>query len=80
MQNLGRNAKDKITGFTGVIVAKISYLTGCDQYGITPKVNKEGKTGDTSYFDVNRIEILKGGVKINTNKDVGGVNRDAPQH
>ena len=42
MENLGKKAKDKITGFEGIIVGKIIYLFGCNQYGIAPKnFNKE---------------------------------------
>jgi hypothetical protein len=81
MQNLGKQAKDKITGFSGIITAKVQYLTGCDQYGITPPVGSDGKTGDTNYFDSGRIEIIGDGVTaIEVQTEVkGGPNRDAPR-
>lgn len=81
MQHLGKQAKDKVTGFEGVIVAKISYLFGCDQYGITPEA-KDGKINDTCYFDEGRVEILGEGVapaSVKAEKP-GGVNRDAPNN
>lgn len=55
-QNLGRKARDRITGFTGVITARIEYLTGCAQYGITPEA-KDQKIEDTRYFDVTRVDV-----------------------
>ena len=29
---LGKKAKDKVTGFEGIITAKVIYLYGCAQY------------------------------------------------
>ena len=62
MIKLGSNAKDKITGFTGVITAHAKHLYGCDTYGITPAVDKDGKPQDTYWFDEGRIEVLTGGI------------------
>ena len=80
MKNLGKKAKDKVTGIEGVIISKITYLTGCDQYGITP-LAKEGKILDTHYFDVKRVAIIKKAVnpKSVTGRTNGGPNRDAPR-
>ena len=81
IENLGKKAKDKITGFTGIIVGHIKYLYGCDQYGITPQVDKDGKTRDTQWFDVGRIEIIGKGIPPKSVQAVkpGGFNRDAPR-
>jgi len=80
MKNLGKECKDKVTGFTGIIISKIHYLTGCDQYGVTPPA-KDGKILDTHYFDVDRIVVLKPKVELKevTGKRRGGPNRDAPR-
>ena len=43
---LGSKAKDKITGFTGIIAARSNHITGCDTYGLCPEVDKDGKTRD----------------------------------
>lgn len=59
MENLGKKATDKITGFTGVITAKIFYLYGCAQYCIVPKVGTDGKRVEGEYFDEGRIEIME---------------------
>lgn len=33
---LGNKAKDKITGFSGILTARIEFLTGCNRYCIQP--------------------------------------------
>ena len=54
---LGLKVEDKITGFTGV-VSSISFdLYGCVQGLISPHVNKDGKTGDSIWFDLNRLRV-----------------------
>lgn len=55
---LGSKAKDKLTGFTGVIGARSQHITGCDTYGLCPEVDKDGKTRDWGWFDEGRIEML----------------------
>ena len=81
MENLGKKAKDKITGFSGIIIGKIIYLTGCNQYGLTPPIDKDGKTSSTEWFDESRIEIIGEGVQAKevTGPIPGGFNRDAPR-
>lgn len=59
---MGKLAKDKITGFTGIITSKHIYLTGCNQYGLQPAVDKDGKVPDKNYFDEGRVEIIGAGV------------------
>ena len=80
MENLGKKAKDKVTGFKGVVTSKVSYLTGCDQYGITPPV-KENEIEDTHYFDVSRVVITEPRKPLTKRikTDKGGPNRDAPR-
>ena len=54
---LGKQAKDKVTGFSGVITSISFDLYGCIQAVITPATNKEGSVQDGNWFDVSRIEI-----------------------
>lgn len=63
MENFGKKATDKVTGFTGIITAKALYMYGCAQYLLTPKVDKDGKRQDGEWFDEGRIEIA--GAEIN---------------
>ena len=62
MLKLGLEVKDKITGFTGIITSSIKHLTGCDRYGVTPPVDKEGKVRDPEWFDEGRLVIIGDGV------------------
>lgn len=55
--NLGDKARDVVTGFVGTVTGKASYLTGCDQYVLTPPA-KDGELKDAGWFDENRIEVL----------------------
>jgi len=66
--NLGDRAKDIVTGFEGTVTGKASYLTGCDQYVITPDAS-DGKMNDAGWFDENRVEVIsKSKIKLATTK------------
>lgn len=55
---LGKKARDRVTGFTGV-VASISFdLYGCVQAILNPGADNDGKLRDQVWFDVARLEIL----------------------
>ena len=69
MEKLGKKAKDKVTGFEGIITSKHIYLTGCNQYGVQPTVDKDGKVPDVRYFDEGRVQILGEGVNA---EDIAG--------
>lgn len=59
MIKLGARAKDRITGFEGVITARIEYLNGCVQYCIKPtKLQKDGQPIEGLYFDSQQVEQL----------------------
>ena len=78
---LGKKAKDKITGFEGIITGKAIYLFGCSQYSIAPSVDKEGKCKTSEWFDEGRIEVIGKGVapeEVRAEKP-GGPNRDCPK-
>lgn len=59
---LGKKAKDKITGFEGIVTSKHIYLTGCNQYGLQPPIDKEGKVPSKEFFDEGRLEIIGEGI------------------
>jgi len=54
---LGKTARDRVTGFEGVVSSVSFDLYGCIQAAVTPSVDKDGKTRDGHWFDVNRLEI-----------------------
>lgn len=57
--DLGKRAKDLITGFEGTIVYRVNYLTGCDQYGIQPEIDptKKNEIPESKQFDENRLSV-----------------------
>lgn len=57
MIQLGTPVEDIISGFKGIAISRLEHLTGCTQYGIAPKVNKEGKFEDTLYIDETRLKV-----------------------
>lgn len=56
LELLGFEAKDKVTGFSGVITTLSYDLYGCIQYVITPKII-DGKRNEGAWFDANRLKI-----------------------
>ena len=56
---LGAEAKDSITGFKGIITGHAEYITGCDQYLLTPKVSEVGKLVESGWYDENRVIVNK---------------------
>lgn len=52
-------AKDTVSGFQGVIIARNAHLFGCAQYGLAPQeLSSDGSPRQTEFFDEARIEIL----------------------
>jgi hypothetical protein len=56
---LGDDAKDTITGLTGVVVAITDWLAGCQRITIQPRELKDGKPVENSTFDVEQVEVVK---------------------
>ncbi len=71
---LGKKAKDKITGFQGILTARCEFLTGCNRYCIQPIELRDGKPIDSIYFDEAQIEIVGDGI---CEKDVQGEKKGA---
>ena len=55
---LGKTAKDKVTGFSGVVSSVSFDLYGCVQVVLSPPIDKEGKLVEGRWFDINRIDIV----------------------
>jgi len=62
MQELGKQARDRVTGFEGIITARIQHLTGCDRYLLTPPVDKEGNFREPIWLDEGLLEITGNGI------------------
>lgn len=49
--NLGDVARDKITGFQGIVVARTKWLRNCDRLTIQPRELHDGKPIESQTFD-----------------------------
>lgn len=54
--NNGDILRDKVTGFTGVVMVCAAYATGCHHYGLQPQELKDGAPMDWQWIDVSRLE------------------------
>ena len=60
MVRLGDRVKDRITGFSGIVVARTEWLFGCVRLSIQPeKLTKDGKSQDSMCVDEPQCKILK---------------------
>ncbi len=83
--NLGDFARDKITGFHGIVTANVDYLTGCSQMCLQPQafVGDDSKLPESHYFDIKRLAYVGPGINLDEiaeKEDPGGPNRDCPKH
>ena len=56
---LGDEVKDKVSGFTGVIVSQHDYLNGCTRFTIQPPIDKDSKLPKCETFDEPQLELVK---------------------
>lgn len=75
---LGVTARDKITGFEGVVTGMAYYLTGCHQVLLQPAMS-EGKWVESHWFDLQRLEVTNGEVVVLDNAETPGFDREAPR-
>ena len=53
---IGDQLKDLVTGFTGVVMARTQYYTGCNDYGLlSPKLDYKGDPKKWEWFDERRL-------------------------
>ena len=58
MVTLGDEVKDKVTGFSGVAVARHMYLQGCNRISVQPPVDKDGKNQESCTFDEPQLIVI----------------------
>jgi len=60
---LGMEVKDRVTGFQGIVVHRITFLNGCDRMGVQPKVSKkEMELPEVKSFDEPDLEFVANGL------------------
>ena len=55
---LGDKARDRISGFKGVVVAITEWLNGCQRITIQPEELKDGEPVENYTFDAEQIEVV----------------------
>ena len=58
MIRLGTHVRDRVSGFTGVVENRASFLHGCDRYCVQPMVGADGKMPDSAMVDEPQLEVL----------------------
>ena len=76
---LGNRVQDIVTGFTGIAVAKVEYLTGCTQFCVQPASIKvdDPKMPESIYLDYQRLRKVDDGITALAS-NTGGSQRDVP--
>lgn len=69
MVTLGKEVKDKVTGFKGIAVARCEYLNGCVRIEVQPLELKDGIPQECIWIDETQLESKE---KESKDKDSGG--------
>ena len=72
--DFGTHAKDRLTGYEGVIVGKSISINGDISYGLSPQYDKISRDNNASWFDESRIDVIEYKKEIveNSPKRTGG--------
>ena len=76
---LGDRAKDKMTGFAGIVVAETQWLHGCRRLTIQPEKLKDGKVVESMTFDEPQLQLVKTNA-FNGSHDTGGPRPEPQRH
>lgn len=84
MIELGDKVKDKVSGFTGIVIGMTKWLHGCNRMIVQPVVGKDGKLPDSAQFDEPQLEIVSKKKVPKGNGKTGGYDinikqKDAPE-
>lgn len=57
--NLGDKVKDRISGLTGIVIARTEWMYGCVRLTVQPQEMKDGKPVDVQAIDEPQLELLE---------------------
>lgn len=81
--NLGDRARDQVTGFEGVVVARTVWLHGCVRVTLQPQKLDAGKIIEPQTFDEKQLTLVRRSVVASTPEEkrptTTGGPRPAPQ-
>jgi hypothetical protein len=74
---VGDIAKDTVTGFQGMAVARTEWLNGCVRITIQPQeLKKDGGTIEPEHFDEQQLAMVKKGPQHKLKAVTGGPQKD----
>jgi len=76
---LGARARDTVSEFEGMIIARNEWLNGCVQYCLKGKVNDKGEIPEGEWIDEDQIELVRKSAKVTPIKKTGGPQKDSPR-
>lgn len=63
MIQLGDKAKDKVSGYSGVVTGITEWMNGCRRFLLSPQAHKKGETPKEGYWvDEQQAQLVKRGV------------------
>lgn len=75
---IGSTYKDKITGFTGLATGHCTYISGCNQTLLQPRVDDKGEFRDGKWLDDQRLELVAAESVTLNNGSTPGCDTPAP--
>lgn len=80
---LGRTYKDVVTGFQGIAIGRVEYVSGCNQVLVQPVVIN-GEWKDSHWFDEERLILNRDIARIPDLLGIGrspakGYDKEAPR-
>jgi hypothetical protein len=76
---LGCRFRDAITGFEGVAVGHVQYITGCDQLLLVPGTDEKGQPRESHWIDVQRCRRVGDSRVQLDNGNTPGPDKPAPK-
>jgi hypothetical protein len=81
MVELGDKAKDTVTGFEGICIARTEWLNGCWRMTLqSDKLDKDGNPKDGQVFDEPQLVVTKKRKVATGPRDTGGPKPLPTQH
>lgn len=78
---LGDKARDRVTGFEGICVARTEWLNGCWRLTLqSDKLDKDNKPQPSETFDAPQLELVTAAVVPTGSRDTGGPADTPTQH
>ena len=68
--------RDRVTGYTGLVMCRSDYATGCRHYSLQSYMDKDGKVPEWQSFDESRLDAT--GRTMETLKKAGAKDPSGP--